>query len=114
MEQNSNEPRLWRPGFTAVCVVVMVMFGYALFDRFNLMYGESYPLWMTRANLGAVDAAKVVSIRAGECSHEPIEVFKKRDGYVLRCGYTFLEPSTRTYFADSFDMGNGYRKGDKE
>lgn len=100
----------------AVSVVITAVFGSAFLDRVNLVNGNTYPHWMTRENLGAVDEQMIVALRKGQCSHEPIEIYRKRDGYVMRCGYTFLEPSTRTYFADTvyLDRANARQEGKKE
>ena len=73
-------------------------------ERVYLVNGKTYPRWLARDELGRIDEAAIDHLRATECKNDPIEVFQKDGFVVLRCGFAWYEPSTKTFIADSFDF----------
>lgn len=77
----------------------------SVFERVYLVNGKTYPRWLARGELGRVDDAAMGRLRATECTNAPIEVFQKDGFVVLRCGFAWYEPSTKTFIADAYDFG---------
>jgi hypothetical protein len=86
----------------AVFMVVMVL---ATVERVYLVNGDSYPAWLASGRLGKVTDGDIEQLRRTSCSHDPIEVLQKKGYVVLRCGFAWYEPSTKTYIADSYAWG---------
>lgn len=91
-----------------------IIFGVAAFllvgllstiERVYLVNGKTYPRWLARGELGRVDDAALGRLRATDCKNDPIEIFQKDGFVVLRCGFAWYEPSTKTFIADSYDFG---------
>lgn len=74
-------------------------------ERVYLVNGKTYPRWLARGELGRVDDAALGRLRATDCKNDPIEIFQKDGFVVLRCGFAWYEPSTKTFIADSYDFG---------
>ena len=87
-----------------VFAIWMVFMSVAMAERLYLVNGSDYPRWLATAELGHVDVAKLKELRATECAHEPVEVWRKQGYAVLRCGFAISQPSTKTYIATSFDF----------
>lgn len=83
-------------------MLVIAALALGVAERVYLVNGSSYPSWMAGAELGEVAMARIVALWNSECRHCPVEVFRKSNGAVLRCGDFWFMPSTRTYFADTF------------
>ena len=73
-------------------------------ERVYLVNGKTYPRWLARGELGRVNDAALDRLRGTECKDDPIEVFQKDGFVVLRCGFAWYEPSTKTFIADSYDF----------
>lgn len=99
-------PMQWL-SMTILGAVAIVMVAASLFtiERAYLVNGKSYPRWLASGELGPVDDAALERLRTTECADEPIDVFQKDGFVVVRCGFMWYEPSTRTYIADSYTFG---------
>lgn len=74
-------------------------------ERVYLVNGKTYPRWFARGELGRVSDADLRRLRETECKNDPIEIFQKGGFVVLRCGFAWYEPSTKTFIADSYNFG---------
>ena len=88
-----------------VVVVAMTVGILSVIERLYVVNGNSYPRWLAQGELGRMNDADLLSLRATECKHEPIEVFQKEGFFVLRCGMMLFERSTKTFIADSVNLG---------
>lgn len=68
-------------------------------ERLYLVNADTYPQWLT-TNIGRLDMARLQQLREqrGPCHEQPAEIFRKQNGWVVRCGWF---PFSQTYFADS-------------
>jgi hypothetical protein len=84
----------------AVVVAVTVFFiMFCLGERMYIENSDRYPAWLTTSELEDVDNEKLFRIRETVCKREPIEIFIKRNHVILRCGWTWFNP---TYIAKSY------------
>lgn len=87
-------------GGALACISVLMVLTVSTFERVYLINARSYPAWLTAGNLGKLDANTTSKLRNERCT-EPLEILKKEDGYVVRCGVWLWLPSTHTWKADS-------------
>lgn len=85
------------------CVALAVFTGV---ERLLLVNADSYPRWMATGVLpGKVTGEQVGDLHKTSCKGEPIEILRKSDGYVLRCGLWW--PGSHTYLAASLERPYG-------
>lgn len=95
-------------------VVVMTVGMLSALEWIYLVNGTSYPRWLAQGELGRVNDADILRLRATECKHAPVEVFPKDGFVVLRCGMMFYEPSTKTFIADAYAFGGQQGGGESQ
>lgn len=104
--KSAHTPLRWLSVAIIVGVSAFMLVGLlSTIERVYLVNGKTYPRWLARGELGRVDDAALGYLRATECKNDPIEIFQKDGFVVLRCGFAWFEPSTKTFIADSYDFG---------
>jgi hypothetical protein len=93
--------RLW---ITAGAFVFMSLAVASMAERVYLGYGENYPRWLADGELRDVDATVLARLRETDCRKDIIEIYRKKDSVVLRCGLLWIQPSTKTFIAKSFEL----------
>lgn len=88
--------------FVFFSIAFMTLGCCSVAERTYLEKGQSYPRWLASGQLGNVDDVALGRLRETSCSSAPIEIFQKRDFVVLRCGYFWYEPGSKTYIAESY------------
>lgn len=92
-------------GVVVLSSLAFVLLASSMAERLFLVNAQTYPSWMTGGNLGEVGLQDLRRLRTEECGTEPIEIFHKADGDLLRCGYWWWQPSTRTWKAEAVHTG---------
>lgn len=84
--------------------VVLLVLVAGLAERAILERGERYPRWLASAELPAPFDARTGQLDPqfvqgmGPCMYEgTLEIFRKQGQVVLRCGYAWYWPGTRTF-----------------
>lgn len=62
-------------------------------ERLYLVNGATYPTFLAE-DLGSIDANTLEYLHKTHCSGEPMEIYRKRDFWVIRCGVAYLEGHT--------------------
>ncbi len=87
----------------ALAVIAVGVLG--TIERVYLVNADTYPRWLASGELGDVNNAELLRLRETACKAAPIEIFQKRGHFVMRCGFAWYEPSTKTYIANSYMGG---------
>jgi hypothetical protein len=103
---SARKPLRWLSVVIVAAVTALMVIGLlSVIERVYVVNGSSYPSWLASGKLGDVDDAAVDHLRATACQNKTIEIFQKDHFVVLRCGFAWYEPSTRTFIADSYNFG---------
>ncbi|WP_099597088.1 hypothetical protein [Stenotrophomonas maltophilia] len=87
----------------AVGDIVYSVWGY---EQTNVTFYEVVRVPSGRsATVRDVNNAELLRLRETACKAAPIEIFQKRGHVVMRCGFAWYEPSTKTYIANSYMGG---------
>ncbi|QNM95440.1 hypothetical protein [Chitinimonas koreensis] len=75
--------------------VAMIVVGGA--ERLYYINGATYPRWLITGELQQLGIDGINQLRATECRGRfPVEVTRKEDGYLVRCGVMWWD--SKTYF----------------
>lgn len=74
---------------------------FSVADRLYLVNGEQYPRFMAE-DVGAVEFDDLNRLQVSPCNGDPLEVYPKKDFWVLRCGYDYFHGHTFISHANPF------------
>lgn len=77
------------PIIIAVLLILVLLTG----ERVLLVNGPTYPKYLAE-DLGNIDASILEYLHRTHCKGEPMEIYRKRDFWVMRCGVVYLEGHT--------------------
>jgi hypothetical protein len=94
---------MFKTGFNIFIAIVLAIGVLATLERVYLVNGSSYPRLLAE-DVGNVDEAGLAKMRATTCKDEPVEVYKKDEIWVLRCGFAYYQG--HTYISHTDPMGS--------
>ncbi|MBA9846847.1 hypothetical protein DEE89_12110 [Ralstonia pickettii] len=89
-------------GINVLIVIAMAVGLVATLERLYLVNGSSYPSFLAE-DAGNLDEVGLAKLRATSCKDESVEVYKKDDVWVLRCGFAYYQG--HTYISHTDPMG---------
>lgn len=90
------------PSSITIATVLILVGLFLTAERVYLVNGATYPPILAE-DLGNIDAKNLEYLHRTYCAEEPMEIYRKRDFWVVRCGFTYLQG--RTFISHIDPMG---------
>jgi len=98
--RSQHKPVRWlSQAFLGLAIGYFIVSLTGVAERMYLYKADNYPRWLASGSLGDLTYEDIFDLRKNECKVAPVDIIRKSDYVVLRCGVWWFMPSTKTYIA---------------